>query len=117
MIDSLQSQIFNTLFCIHYVLTNIPHKDVIIYGYISLLLGDYAEKTGNNATGVVVLKDTLDFIEKTKEKENIFGIDNRENKQTFTCFTCDNNKIFKLKGEIDAKYDEYVKKINLKMLK
>ena len=114
VIDSLQSQIFNTLFCIHYVLTNIPHKDVIIYGYISLLLGDYAEKTGNNATGVVVLKDTLDFIEKTKEKENIFGIDNRENKQTFTCFTCDNNKIFKLKGEIDAKYDEYVKKINKK---
>ena len=114
VIDSLQSQIFNTLFCIHYVLTNIPHKDVIIYGYISLLLGEYAEKTGNNATGVVVLKDTLDFIEKTKEKENIFGIDNRENKQTFTCFTCDNNKIFKLKGEIDAKYDEYVKKINKK---
>ena len=114
IINSLFSQIFNTLFCIHYVLTNIPHKDVIIYGYISLLLGDYAEKTGNNATGVVVLKDTIEFIEKAKEKEDIFGIDNRENKQTFTSFTCDNNKIYKLKEEIDGKYYDYVKKINKK---
>lgn len=69
VINSTLSQIFNTLFCIHYVLTSITHKDVIIYGYISLLLGDYAERTGNNATGVVVLKDTLDFIEKAKEKK------------------------------------------------
>jgi len=114
VIDSLISQIFNTLFCVHYVLTNIPHKDTIIYAYISLLLGDYAEKTGNNATGVVVLKDTIDFIEKAKEKEDIFGIDNRENKQTFTSFTCDNNKIFKLTNEINEKYDEYVKKLNKK---
>ena len=114
IINSLFSQIFNTLFCIHYVLTNIPHKDVIIYGYISLLLGDYSEKTGNNATGVVVLKDTIEFIEKAKEKEDIFGIDNRENKQTFTSFTCDNNKIYKLKEEIDGKYYDYVKKINKK---
>ena len=114
VINANISQIFNTLFCIHYVLTSIPHKDVIIYGYISLLLGDYAEKTGNNATGVVVLKDTLDFIEKAKEKEDIFGIDNRENKQTFTSFTCDNNKIYKLNNEINEKYDEYVKKINKK---
>ena len=114
IINSNISQIFNTLFCIHYVLTSIPHKDVIIYGYISLLLGDYAEKTGNNATGVVVLKDTLDFIEKAKEKEDIFGIDNRENKQTYTSFTCDNNKINKLNDEINEKYDEYVKKINKK---
>ena len=114
IINSLFSQIFNTLFCIHYVLTNIPHKDVIIYGYISLLLGDYAEKTGNNATGVVVLKDTIEFIEKAKEKEDIFGIDNRENKQTFTSFTCDNNKIYNLKEEIDGKYYDYVKKINKK---
>ena len=87
---------------------------MIIYGYISLLLGDYAEKTGNNATGVVVLKDTIEFIEKAKEKEDIFGIDNRENKQTFTSFTCDNNKIYKLKEEIDGKYYDYVKKINKK---
>ena len=114
IINSLQSQIFNTLFCAHYVLTSIPHKDVIIYGYVSLLLGDYAEKTGNNATGVVVLKDTLDFIEKAKEKEDIFGIDNKENKQTFTSFTCDNNKIFKLNEEINEKYEEYVKKLNKK---
>ena len=114
IINTLISQIFNTLFCIHYVLTNIPHKDVIIYGYISLLLGEYAELTGNNATGVVVLKDTIEFIEKAKEKEDIFGIDNRENKQTFTSFTCDNNKIFKLKEEIDEKYYDYVKQLNKK---
>jgi hypothetical protein len=114
VINSLFSQIFNTLFCIHYVLTNIPHKDVIIYGYISLLLGEYAEKTGNNATGVVILKDTIEFFEKAKEKEDIFGIDNRENKQTFTSFTCDNNKIYKLKEEIDGKYYDYVKKLNRK---
>ena len=62
----------------------------------------------------MVLKDTLDFIEKAKEKEDIFGIDNRENKQTFTSFTCDNNKIYKLSNEINEKYDEYVKKINKK---
>ena len=114
IINTLISQIFNTLFCIHYVLTNIPHKDVIIYGYISLLLGEYAELTGNNATGVVVLKDTIEFIEKAKEKEDIFGIDNRENKQTFTSFTCDNNKIFKLKEEIDEKYYDYVEQLNKK---
>ena len=114
VINTLLSQIFNTLFCVHYVLTNIPHKDAIIYGYVSLLLGQYAEITGNNATGVVVLKDTIEFIEKAKEKEDIFGIDNRENKQTFTSFSCDNNKIFKLKNEINEKYDDYVKKINKK---
>ena len=114
IINSTIQQIFNTLFCIHYVLTSIPHKDIIIYGYISLLLGDYAERTGNNATGVVVLKDTLDFIEKEKEKEDIFGVDNRENKQTYTSFTCDNNKIFKLNNEINGKYDELVKKYNKK---
>ena len=114
VINSTLSQIFNTLFCVHYVLTSISHKDVIIYGYISLFLGDYAERTGNNATGVVTLKDTLDYIEKAKEKEDIFGVDNRENKQTYTSFTCDNNKIFKLNNEINEKYDEYVKKLNKK---
>ena len=114
LINASIQQIFNTLFCVHFVLTSITHKDVIIYGYISLLLGDYAERTGNNATGVVVLKDTLEFIEKAKEKEDIFGVDNRENKQTYTSFTCDNNKIFKLNNEINGKYDDYVKKLNKK---
>ena len=67
-----------------------------------------------NANCVVVLKDTLDFIKKAKEKEDIFGVDNRENKQTYTSFTCDNNKIYKLTNEINGKYDEYVKKLNKK---
>jgi hypothetical protein len=96
------------------VLTNIKEKDTIIYSYISLLLANYAEITDNNATGVLILKDALEYIENIKEKENIFGLDNRENKSTFTSFTCDNNKINKLNNEINEKYDDYVKKLNKK---
>ena len=113
-IANLINNIFNTLYCTHYVLTNIKEKDTIIYSYISLLLANYAEITDNNATGVLILKDALEYIENIKEKENIFGLDNRENKSTFTSFTCDNNKINKLNNEINEKYDDYVKKLNKK---
>lgn len=113
-ISSIQNMIFNTLYCIHYVLSNIKDKDVIIYAYISSRLGDYSERTMNNATGVIVLKDTIDYIERVKEDEALFGINNMENKHTFTSFTCDNNKIYALNKECDELYDAYVRQLNLK---
>ena len=113
-INSITNSIFNTLYCTHYILSKIKEKDTIIFAYVSLLLGDYCERTGNVGTGVVVLRETLEYIEKKKEKEDIYGLDNRENKQTFTSFTCDNNKIFNLSNEINSKYDDYVKMLNKK---
>ena len=114
VINSITNSIFNTLYCVHYILSKIKEKDLIIFSYISLYLGDYCERTGNVGTGVVVLRETIEYINKKKEKEDIYGLDNRENKQTFTSFTCDNNKIFNLNNEINSKFDEYVKKLNKK---
>ena len=101
VINSITNSIFNTLYCLHYILSKIKEKDLIIFAYISLYLGDYCERTGNVGTGVVVLRETIEYINKKKEKEDIYGLDNRENKQTFTSFTCDNNKIFNLNNEIN----------------
>ena len=114
IILSLQNSIFNTLYCVHYVLTQIKHKDVIIYAYLTSRLADYSERTGNNVTGVLTVQNTLDYIDSVKEDENIFGVNNMENKHAFTCFTCDNNKIHTLTTDINAKFDAYVKQLNLK---
>ena len=93
---------------------NIKDKDVIIFSFITSRLADYAEKTGNYPTGVKILKSTIEYIDKVKEDEALFGLNHTENKHTFTSFTCDNNKIYNLTKEIDKRYEKYVKDLNLK---
>lgn len=117
MIHKNQPKLFLTLFNIHHVLLSIKNKDAILFAYISNRLADYSERTENISIGVDVVNKSIEYLNRYKEEENIFGLNNYENKHTFTSFTCDNNKITNLWNNIDKKYDDHVRQLNFRRRK
>jgi golgin subfamily B member 1 len=113
-INKIQYQLFIIILNTHFVLSNIKNKDPIIYSFLSSRLADYSEKTDNIAVGVEMLSKALEYLNQYREEENIFGMNNLENKHTFSTFTCDNNKIKNLILNNEKKFLSYVQELNLK---
>lgn len=113
-INKIQYQLFIIILNIHFVLSNIKNKDPIIYSFLTSRLADYSERTENISVGVEMLSKALEYLNQYREEENIFGMNNLENKHTFTTFTCDNNKIRNLILNNEKKFFSYVQELNLK---
>ena len=113
---NIQKFICSSLYNINCVLSSINIKDPVLFSFISSRLADYLEKTENLSTGLNILKKSLDYLNEYRENEYKFGMNARENKHTFTTFTCDNIKIQKLNEKNEA-FEKMVKEINFKRRK
>jgi hypothetical protein len=109
--------LYFSLFNIHSVLNSFTDKDPIILSYITIRLADLAYNNisrENLSPALTNIAKSLEYLNKYKEKENTYGLNNYENKHTYTSFTCDNNKITTLYKYVEDSYETYVRELNFK---
>ena len=79
-----------------------------MFAFLAKRSADFCEKKENISIGVEVVKQCLYYIQNYKEDTNLFGMRNKDNKHTFTTFTCDNVKISNLYKSLQTKFEEYM---------